>query len=85
METITSGEGDIRIVSTHGNVNGGSLEVDVSAEVEPPGLQVRSMKHDVKITIVLRIYRVSHPIVHKVSSCFVLGVPLPCLGSSYLQ
>ena len=27
-------------------------------------------------------YRVSHPIVREVSSCFVLGVPLPCLGSS---
>ena len=49
METVTSrtsgggGTGsDIRIVSTHGNVNGGSLEVDVvSAEVEPPTLQVQ--------------------------------------------
>ena len=30
-------------------------------------------------------YRVSHPIVHEISSCFVLGVPLPCLGSSWLQ
>ena len=27
-------------------------------------------------------YRVSHPIVREISSCFVLGVPLPCLGSS---
>ena len=27
-------------------------------------------------------YRVSHPIVHEISSCFVLGVPLSCLGSS---
>ena len=30
-------------------------------------------------------YRVSHPIVREISSCFVLGVPLPCLGSSLLQ
>ena len=29
-------------------------------------------------------YRVSHPIVREVSSCFVLGVPLP-LGSTSLQ
>ena len=50
METVTSrtsggvggSDSDIRIVSTHGNVNGGSLEVDVvSAEVEPPTLQVQ--------------------------------------------
>ena len=27
-------------------------------------------------------YRVSKPIVREISSCFVLGVPLPCLGSS---
>ena len=27
-------------------------------------------------------YRVSYPIFLKVSSCFVLEVPLPCLGSS---
>ena len=27
-------------------------------------------------------YRVSHPIVREISSCFVLGVPLPCFGSS---
>ena len=27
------------------------------------------------------VYRVSHPIVREISSCFVLGVPLPCLGS----
>ena len=27
-------------------------------------------------------YRVSHPIVCEISSCFVWGVPLPCLGSS---
>ena len=25
---------------------------------------------------------VSHPIVREISSCFVWGVPLPCLGSS---
>ena len=30
----------------------------------------------------LDVYRVSHPIIHEVSSCFVLGVSLPCLGSS---
>ena len=29
-----------------------------------------------------RIYRVSNPIVREISSCFVLGVPLPCLASS---
>ena len=28
------------------------------------------------------LYRVSHPIVREILSCFVLGVPLPCLGSS---
>ena len=44
METVTSdgtggGSGEIRIVSTHGNVNGGSLEIDVSADVEPPTFQ----------------------------------------------
>ena len=44
METVTSdgtggSGGDIRIVSTHGNVNGGSLEIDVSADVEPPTFQ----------------------------------------------
>ena len=27
-------------------------------------------------------YRVSNPIVREILSCFVLGVPLPCLGSS---
>ena len=26
--------------------------------------------------------RVSHPIVREISSCFVLGVALPCLGNS---
>ena len=30
----------------------------------------------------LAVYRVSHPIVREISSCFVSGVPLPCLGSS---
>ena len=30
----------------------------------------------------LKKYRVSHPIIREISSCFVLGVPLPCLGSS---
>ena len=30
-------------------------------------------------------YRVSHPILCEILSCFVLGVPLRCLGSSYLQ
>ena len=30
----------------------------------------------------LFLYRVSHPIVREISSCFVLGVPLPCSGSS---
>ena len=30
-------------------------------------------------------YRVSHPIIREVSSCFVLGVPLPCLGIISLQ
>ena len=44
METVTSdgnggGSGEIRIVSTHGNVNGGNLEIDVSADVEPPTFQ----------------------------------------------
>ena len=47
METVTSdgtggGSGEIRIVSTHGNVNGGSLEIDVSADVEPPTFQASS-------------------------------------------
>ena len=28
------------------------------------------------------LYRVSHPIIHEILSCVVLGVPLPCLGSS---
>ena len=28
------------------------------------------------------LYRVSHTIVREISSCFVLGVPQPCLGSS---
>ena len=28
------------------------------------------------------MYRVSYPIVLEISTCFVLGVPLPCLGSS---
>ena len=46
MESATSRSGgggsDIRIVSTHGNVAGGSLEVDMSAEVDPPAVQVRN-------------------------------------------
>ena len=47
METVTSdgnggGSGEIRIVSTHGNVNGGGLEIDVSADVEPPTFQASS-------------------------------------------
>ena len=29
-------------------------------------------------------YRVSHPIVREISTCCVLGVPLPFLGSSYV-
>ena len=33
-------------------------------------------------TFYLPIYRVSHPIVREILSCFVLGVPLPCLGNS---
>ena len=52
METVTSdgtsGGGDIRIVSTHGNVNGGSLEIDVSADVEPPTFQASSAFHKPK-------------------------------------
>ena len=30
----------------------------------------------------ITMYRVSHPIVHEILPCFVLRVPLPCLGSS---
>ena len=29
-----------------------------------------------------KIYRVSHPILREILLCFVLGFPLPCLGSS---
>ena len=48
MEPSTSRSGggsDIRIVSTHGNVAGGSLEVDMSAEADPPTVQVRNWGH----------------------------------------
>ena len=41
----SGGGSDIRIVSTHGNVAGGSLEVDMSAEGEPPSVQVRNWRH----------------------------------------
>ena len=32
-------------------------------------------------TQVNEAYRVSHPIVGEILPCFVLGAPLPCLGS----
>ena len=35
-----------------------------------------------KIDFFERSCRVSHPIVREILSCFVLGVLLPCLGSS---
>ena len=34
---------------------------------------------DAQETVQAGMYRVSHAIVREVSSCFVLGVPLPCL------
>ena len=43
--------------------------------------QYREVKLDFTPDIEV-FYRVSHPDVHELSPCFVLGVPLPCLGSS---
>ena len=37
---------------------------------------------DALAIIVVGVYIVSRPIVRKILSCFVLGVPLPRLGSS---
>ena len=64
------------------------LELAQSADMSShPRHQVDVIRHfktvcyGYKVSSLL-IYRVSHLIVREVSSCFVLGVPLPCLGSS---
>ena len=40
------------------------------------------VKYNHNSLLTLVIYRVSHPIVGEIPPCFVLGVPLACLGSS---
>ena len=74
---------------------GGEASLDVSADlVELGRSRVPVVSAGVKsildigrtleflVRSLVQIYRVSHPIVCEISSCFVLGVSLPCLGSS---
>ena len=75
------------IHTTHLSVSGWRL---LSSRCHSPGVVRRPRgREEARDELVRRlpdnssdVYRVSHPIVREVSSCFVLGVPLPCLGSS---
>ena len=55
-----------------------NMAADMGTEVENQNKQLDRINLKVRGVF----YRVSHPIVCEVSSCFVLGVALPCLGSS---
>ena len=45
-------------------------------------LTLNKLKFGPNYVIYCITYRVSHPIVCEISPCFVLELPLPCLGSS---
>ena len=63
------------------------LDVPLEAQLEEGLAQLEVTREVVRQLVSLQcsgsgLYRVSHPIVREISSCFVLGVPLPCMGSS---